>query len=483
MGIVKPLTLCALLFIACPAAAVAPHPAASRRVDRLVATEMRRQRIPGLALAVIKDGRIVKAAGYGVANLEHHSPVTPQTIFPIASLDKQITATAVMMLVEENRLKLDDHLKRYYPGAPDAWKDITVRHLLTHTAGLKDEYAEEVGGRLFAEYTDEQTLDYIARLPLDFSPGDKWQYSDAGFILLQVVVEKVSGAPWPRFFAERIFKPLGMNRAYVLNPRDVFPDRATSYLIDDRNRLRASQLRMIDFHSYNDIGATVLDFAKWDQAMDARRLVKQSSLDLMWTPARLNDGAAVRRYEHSGTLFNSAQSYGFGWMLANFRGHRMVVHTGYTGACIFRLPDDRLTVIVFANLDIPSGSDPRSVAREVAGIYLPAISWTHLKEKPDPAPAVTRWLKEEFARLGAGRPELRRYAPAFGSLLGERTQALRAATERLGTLESLAFLDGRNEERGRELYYRADYERGALFLTITLNREGLIEFIQIERGQ
>lgn len=452
------------------------------KVDRFIANEMQKRRIPGLALAVIRNNRVIKVKGYGAANLEHNVPVTPHTVFPIASMDKQITATAIMMLVETNKLSLDDRIDKFFESSPDIWKTIKVRHLLTHTAGLKDEVAEEVDGRLFAEYTNEQLLAYVSKLSLDFPAGEKWQYSDAGFFLLQMIVEKISGLPYQKFFDERIAKPLGMTDTVYFHPRDVIKNRATSYYINEENRYRASQWRMIDFDAYGDIGSTVLDFAKWDAAMNTGKLLKKSSLDLMWTKTRLNDGSVVANHIQNNTLFYSSNSYGFGWALSGFRGHRIIAHDGFTGTSIFRLPEDKLTVIVFTNLNLSSNSSPQLLARTIAGMYVPTISWSSLKEKPDADSQFTLKLKEEITHLGRGQPGINLYTPSFGLTLKDKLKDLQCATKKLGLLKSLVFLDAETSVAKRQLYYRANYENGQLFFIISLNREGLIELVEIERG-
>jgi len=446
-------------------------------VDDYIKAEMQKRRIPGLALAVVKEGKVVKAKGYGVANLEHDIPVTPQTVFAIASLDKQLTATAVMMLVEEGKIGLDDHIARYFETPPDTWKNIKVRHLLTHTAGLQDDFVERVNGRIFERYTNKQLFENAKKLPVDFLPGEKFQYSDQGFFLLQLIVEKASGLPYRKFLSERICKPLEMTATYYLDQHEIIKNRATAYELDPDGRFRPERWRLIEFDLYNDVGSTVLDFARWDAALYTEKLLKKPSLDQMWMPAKLNNGSTVC----FNSLFRSNYSYGFAWVLGDFRGHRIIMHTGFTGTCIFRLPDDKTTVIVFTNLTGPSGSGPEGLALGVAGMYVPEVFWLAMKEKPDPDPQITRKLKDELLRFAKGQPDSSLYTSAFHLIVRAGAPAFQSHLKRLGVLESLTFLDEESREGKRLLYYRAGYENGRLFLRITLNKEGLIERLQGDR--
>jgi CubicO group peptidase (beta-lactamase class C family) len=160
----------------------APGEQLSSNVDEFVAAELHAQRVPGLALAVARDGKIVKAAGYGLANVELGVATKPEFIFQTGSVGKQFTATAVMMLVEEGKVGLDDKISKHFSGSPAVWKNITVRHLLTHTSGIPDYTSEKTGGaiNMRKDYAEEQLVKIISSLPLDFPPGEKWSYSNSG---------------------------------------------------------------------------------------------------------------------------------------------------------------------------------------------------------------------------------------------------------------------------------------------------------------
>ena len=183
-----------------------------------------------MAVGVVRAGEIVKLAGHGVATLDHDVPVTPQTVFSIASVDKQFTALAVMLLVEEHKVSLDEPIARYLAEVPASWNEIRVRHLLTHTSGLGDA-AQDVadGPRVYTRYTTRDLVEGILRTHPDPPPGTRWRYSGDGFLLLQLLVERVSGVEYHQFLTTRIFQPLEMTDTRFLRPQEVRRHRATHY--------------------------------------------------------------------------------------------------------------------------------------------------------------------------------------------------------------------------------------------------------------
>jgi CubicO group peptidase (beta-lactamase class C family) len=347
------LPLILLLSISCLA-----QDAIETRVDAYIKNEMQAQQIPGLSLAVIKDGRIVLAKGYGLANVEHQVPVKPETVFQSGSIGKQFTATAVMMLIEERKLSLDDKIMKYFPDGPEAWRNITVRHLLTHTSGLTD-YPEDFDMR--RDYTEDDLYQRIKSVPLAFQPGEKWSYSNLAYVMLGILIHKVSGKFYGDFLQERVFKPLDMSTARVISEADIVPNRAAGYRLADgqlknQNWVSPSLNTTADGALY----LTVYDMAKWDAALYTEKLLKRSSLDQMWTPVKLNDG--------------KTHPYGFGWALGEVRGHRIIEHGGaWQGfkSQISRYPDDKLTVVLFAN---QARTNQAKIAHGVAALFNPELA-------------------------------------------------------------------------------------------------------------
>ena len=337
-------------------------PARAARVGRLiddyVKAEMQRQRIPGLALAVIKDGEIVLARGYGFANVELQAPVKPETVFQSGSVGKQFTATAVMMLVEEGKISLDDKINKYFTDAPESWQNITVRHLLTHTAGTTD-YPQDFDFR--RDYTEDELLRRAAGIPLAFQPGEKWSYSNLGYLMLGILIHKITGEFYGDFLQTRIFKPLGMTTARIISEADIIPNRAAGYRLV-KGELKNQEWVSPTLNTTADgaLYLTVYDMAKWDAALYTERLLKKSSLEQMWTPVKLKNG--------------KTQNYGFGWFLNEVQGHHIIEHSGsWQGfkAFIARYVDDKLTVVLFVNL---AQSDQAKIAHGVAAIYTPDLA-------------------------------------------------------------------------------------------------------------
>jgi CubicO group peptidase (beta-lactamase class C family) len=320
--------------------------------------EIGRQRIPGLSLVVISDGRIVFAKGYGLANVEHQVPVKPETVFQSGSVGKQFTATAVMMLVEDGKIGLDDKISKYLADAPESWKDITVRHLLTHTSGTTD-YPRDFDYR--RDYTEDEFLKRAAAIPLAFRPGEKWNYSNLGYATLGFLISKVTGRFYGDFLQERIFKPLGMTTARIISESDIVPNRAAGYRIvkgELKNQEWVSPT--VNTTADGSLYLTALDMAKWDATLYTEKLLKRSSIEPMWTPANLNDG--------------KMHPYGFGWSLGGVRGQRVIQHGGaWQGfkSYIARYVDDKLTVVAFANL---AQADAERIVRGVAAIYNPELA-------------------------------------------------------------------------------------------------------------
>jgi CubicO group peptidase (beta-lactamase class C family) len=347
----------------------------SEKVDAYVNGEMRAERIPGLALAVVRDGKIVKAQGYGLANIELGVAVKPETIFQTGSVGKQFTATAVMMLVEDGKIRLDDRIGKYLPSSPASWNNITVRNLLTHTSGIPDYESDSVTKKdaafinLRNDYTEDELFTKFSGLPLDFPPGSKWSYSNSGYVILGILIHKLTGQFYGDVLQERIFRPLGMTSTRIISEADIIPNRAAGYrLVNGEIKNQEWVSPTLNTTADGALYTNALDMAKWDAALYTEKLLKKGSLDQMWSAVRLNDGKTA--------------AYGFGWDVTQVNGHRLIEHggawQGFTTQ-ISRYVDDRFTVIVLTNLD-SEHSEPDKIAHNVAAAYNPAL--TPAPEKP-----------------------------------------------------------------------------------------------------
>ncbi|MBW3624277.1 MAG: beta-lactamase family protein [Armatimonadetes bacterium] len=322
--------------------------AAFERMDAYIASEMERQPFPGLALALVQDGTLVRAKGYGSSSLELNTPVHPDTVFQIGSLTKQFTAAGILLLWEAGRLDLDARIGAYLSGLPEAWEPLTLRHLLVHTSGLEN----VTGLDAFTyrkEYTKDELLDLLADQPVGFEPGERWDYSNTNYVLLAWIIEAVSGQSYGEFLHERIFAPLHMEDTRVIAPDEIVPRRAAGYCKVKGGYCKGEPHRPQVIVGAGGLLSTVLDLAKWDAALHGDFPLSSRLKREMWTPARLSDSSFAQ------TGLSCGEHYGFGWFLGDYRGHREVSHTGETDAGfnseIFRLLDDRITVILLSNVE------------------------------------------------------------------------------------------------------------------------------------
>jgi len=324
------------------------------QVDEFLAAQMQRSQIPGIAVAVITDGQVVKTRGYGVANLEWRVAVTPETVFETGSLTKQFTAVCVMMLVEQGRVRLDDSITKYLE-APAEWRAITVRHLLTHTSGLKN-YNGLAGFEASKHLDANAFIQKIAAYPLAFAPGESFAYCNTGYNLLGFIIEKASGQTYWEFLSEHVLRPLGMTQTQSRDQKTIILNRASGYE-KEGERLINRDSDLTDVFSAGAMVSTIVDMARWNAAVDSRKLLQAGSWDQIWTAYKLNNG--------------KLSSYGFGWRLEDYKGRKNIGHSGSTSgfsASLQRFPSDKLAVIVLCN----SGEQNIAtvLARGIADIYL-----------------------------------------------------------------------------------------------------------------
>jgi len=378
----RPISLAFLL-------ALAAVPAAPDAVDDYVRAQMGRQKIPGLSLAVCRNGRVAKALGYGFANVELQAPARAETVYQSGSVGKQFTATAVMMLAQEGHLSLDDPIGKYFEGAPETWARISVRHLLTHTSGIKDwEGQNDIDYR--RDYSEDELTRVAFTLPLDFAPGTQWSYSNTGYALLGFIVRKASGQFYGDFLRERVFTPLGMSSTRVISEADIVPQRAAGYrLVEGELTNQEWVSPTLNTTADGSLYLTVLDLAKWDAALYEDKLLEAGGLAQMWTPVRLANGATF--------------PYGFGWGLDEQRGQRLFEHGGsWQGfrTVIARYVERKLSVIVLSNL---AQAEPERIAHGIAGMLDPLLALPDPRQaQPDPDSRRTAALRSVLAAWAKG---------------------------------------------------------------------------------
>ena len=427
----------------------------AKSIDLFVTAEMMRQRTPGVAIAVVQDGKPLLVKGYGFANLEHQIPVKPETIFQSGSVGKQFASMAVMMLVEEGKIGLDEKLLKYIPDVPPSWSGITVRHLLTHTSGLGD-YPQTFD--LQRDGSEQEIFKQLQSVPPASPPGERWAYSNVGYVTLGVLIRKVSGQFYGDFLAQRVFKPLGMTTARIISEADIVHNRAAGYeLIKGEIKNQTWVAPSLNTTADGALYLTVLDMIKWDEALTAGRLLKKESYEQMWSPVQLNNG--------------TTHPYGFGWMFGEVNGKKLIEHGGaWQGfkAHIARYPDNKLTVIVLANL---AQTNQSKIALGVAEIVQPEF-----KPKPiaDPDPTFTVQTKALLQAVIAGNADLTKFTPEIQGPLKNPDQ-LASFIKNLGPLKSFTFTDRVKGQLGGTRYrYKVEYTGMTLSLVMVVDKAGKI---------
>jgi len=426
------------------------------KVDSFVDAEMQKGKIPGVSIAVIKNGKPVLVKGYGFSNVEHQVAVKPETIFQSGSVGKQFTAMAVMLLVDEGKIDLDEKISKYLGTVPESWKDITVRHLLTHTGGMTD-YTQDFN--LWQDYTEDELLKKAQAVPTAFAPGERWQYSNLGYLTLGVMIHKVSGKFYGDYLQERVFKPLGMTTARVISEADIIPNRAMGYRLEN-GELKHQTWVAPQFNTTADgaLYLTVLDMIKWDEALTQGKLIKKESYDQMWTPAKLNSGRAT--------------NYGFGWMLdETANGRKVIEHGGaWQGfkSHISRYPNDKLTVIVFANL---AQTNQSRLARGIAEIVEPSLIPKPIK---DPDPQVTAMLLDQLKKMSAGKPDLDLFTSEMQKIISGPQDRFTAFIKSLGEIKKFELVARKVTAADVSYRYRIEFTTETAYMNVVKGKDGKI---------
>lgn len=327
-----------------------PNPDLAAKVDTYMQALVALDRFSG-AILIAREGEVLMSAGYGLANREHGVPNTPQTKFRLGSITKQFTAVAILILQQQSKLRVQDPISAHLPDCPDAWKPVTIHHLLNHTSGMPEHTNRlnwQTTGR--SPLTVQGVVDLFRDLPLDFQPGEAHQYSNSGYILLGQIVEQVADMPFEAFVREQIFAPLGMeNTGYDRSDR-VLEHRATGYDLRNGTYVNANFLDMSIPHAAGALYSTVGDLLLWDQSFYTETLLPQSSLQTMTT------------------LSPFLANYGYGIAMGSQFGRRLVGHGGGIHGFLTKLdryPDEKVCIAALSNL---TSANPHEVARTLAAI-------------------------------------------------------------------------------------------------------------------
>ncbi|MCP4048594.1 MAG: beta-lactamase family protein [Gammaproteobacteria bacterium] len=430
------------------------------RIDSVVSSEMARQKIPGLSVAVTRAGQALIAKGYGLANIEHQVPVKPVSVFQSGSIGKQFTAFAIMLLVEDGKIELDEEIGTYLGDVPESWSGITVRHLLTHTGGMADTDHD-----FQLDHTEDELLELTKKTPVAFPPGERWEYSNDGYVVLGIMIGKVSGQFYGDFLEERVFGPLDMRTAGVISDRDITPNRAAGYEYE-KGVLKNQEWVSKTANSTADgsLDSSTLDLAKWDTALRQRKILSEESYRNMWAPVRLNNG---RTYP-----------YGFGWVLKTVNGHRIIEHGGaWRGFMSFfsRYPDDGLAVIVFGNI---RQMDPARIAHLVAEAVEPDLKPRVINPSGE---EVTAWLCRIYQQLQAGQAERTVFTEELADeIIDEPTNGLMWIEED-GPARRFLLMEEETSADGDQYSFRAEHDGVTLYFRMVLNAEGKVSVFEMHQ--
>lgn len=367
-----------MLGLAAVGAQAAPDPV--QRADAIVRRAMAEQHIPGLQIAVVKDGKIVMSRAYGVADLAKQTPVTPGTVFPINSITKAFTGVAAMREVEAGRLDLSKPIGGYVSELPDAWRGIAVRRLLSHTSGLPD--FQDTDGDADAAWA------VTTAKPIRFQPGERFEYNQTNYALVQMAINGLRGRPRATTLAEEQFALAGMTHSGFGDTRDKDPGRVTSYGYrqdtPDQPTVRTEIFSPLH-RAAAGMNSTAGDMARFLIALQDDRLISPATRATMWTPVAFNDGRKGQ--------------WGMGWLVLDRPTHRAVAMTGGSRSAMYLYPDDKVGVVILTNL---AGSTPEDLVDEIAQGFIPGMTLTGVpalraalagQEGADPAATVAAFRK------------------------------------------------------------------------------------------
>ena len=424
------------------------------KVDAFVLAEMEREKLPGVAIGVITKDEVLIAKGYGQSNVEHRVPVTRETVFESGSVGKQFTAAAIMLQVEDGKLALEDSITKYFTDAPESWRPIQVRHLLTHTSGIPDYTVRDFDYR--RDYTEDELATMAYQLELEFEPGARWNYSNTGYVLLGILIHKVSGRFYGDVLKDRVFVPLGMTTARIISEEDIVPNRAAGYrLVDGVLKNQEWVAPKLNTTADGSLYLSVLDFVAWDRGLRKNAILTPQSWSQVHTSVTLKSGKTY--------------PYGFGWQLGESSGKPWYRHggawQGFTSVISRYLADD-LTIVVLANL---ADANPERFVDGIATILNPQIA-TIEPTKPiaDREPAVTERVRALLVSAGQGKLSPEEFAYTRAGFFPDAVKYYQQLLGPLGVPQRLDLLERKEMGDDRVYRYAAVYGDQTLFVSASL---------------
>jgi D-alanyl-D-alanine carboxypeptidase len=325
------------------------------RIDKVLASSYKAD-APGITIIVVKDGNTLLRKGYGLADIAQRRPLMPDAVLHIASLTKQFTSTAILMLVDDGKINLGDDITLYLPDYPTKGKRITIEHLLTHSSGIVS-YTSKGDTRLATEIPVQQMIDSFKNDPLEFEPGSDYKYNNSGYYLLGAIIEKVSGKTYDKFVEQRIFVPLGMTHTAYAGHERIKAEHALGYTSSPKGYIPSAPIIASGPYAAGALVSTVDDLARWDAAVSSGKLLKAATWQRAFTPYILSTGKTT--------------AYGYGWGLGGFRGTKMVWHDGGIdgfNSFAMRLPSEKVYVAVLSNAE--NGVSAADAAYKAAAIVI-----------------------------------------------------------------------------------------------------------------
>jgi len=439
-----------------------------RRIETFVGEEMQRERVPGVAVGIVRGDQVLLARGFGEANVELHAPTDQHTLFQSGSVGKQFTAVALMLQVEAGRLKLDDPITQYFTDAPPSWRRITIRHLLTHTSGIADYEDDSSDAQLDAplidlrhDYSEEELRRLAYRLPLQFEPGTRWKYSNTGYLLLGILIHQVSGQFYGDVLKERVFGPLGMSSARIISEADIVEGRAAGYrLLEDALKNQEWTSPSLNTTADGSLYLSITDMLAWDRGLRAQAILRPESWAQIYTPAPLASGKTY--------------PYGFGWEVESARGAPWYHHGGsWQGfrTYISRYLADELTVVVLCNL---AQAEPERFVDGIVALIDPQLAPIEPRTPiADREPAVTARARTLLVDAQSGHLQAAQFsylASSFEALAHARHELLAP----LGAPKRLRLVGRRELGDDRAYAYEVTYPDRTLRLDLELRPDGRV---------
>jgi D-alanyl-D-alanine carboxypeptidase len=464
-----PLPVATLPPHAAPSPLPAPSPTPSQpgltndqmsKIDQIALDQLREQTVPGLSLAVVRDGRVVYSRGYGYASLELQQTAQDSSLYEIGSITKQFTACAILLLADEGRITLDMPLSFFIPDFPRA-KDITVRDLLTMRSGVPD-YTDQPGvdTKAFGPATPTDIVATVKSLPLDFTPGTQWEYSNTNYVLLGIVIEKASGQSYANYVNGKITRLLAMRATSYGNVAASSPDLATGYNFDGQ-RIKPDKPWNLDW-AYSSLGlvSNVLDLAVFDSALLQGKVVTMTSLREMWTPTSLKDGSKI--------------PYGYGWSIESLYGHREIDDNGglpgYNGRNA-TFPNDKFDVVVLGN---SKAFNPGPAVRRIFELFYPPTP-AQIAAQNQGDDVVLARARDVFKKLQTGSIDASMLLPVTAKRLTPKLMSqARSSLGRLGTPVRFEQTDKYALGTQTTYFYRLTFKQAVLGFEVSFDSAGKI---------